>query len=129
MSDNGDDACGIHTRAIWSRITDPEFPAEWIYDANGDPTCTAFEKQDLDLAHRIAVILHRSHLGTWASLDTIATALGVDLQAVRAALIPLWFRSYIKVSTRLGLIEIEPLSVILTHRGIDRLQEHEAKSA
>lgn len=38
--------CEIITRSMGFDIDDPEYPTEWIYDEDGDPTCTAFKDWD-----------------------------------------------------------------------------------
>ena len=37
--------CHIHLRAMMSKITDDDFPVEWIRDSKGIIQCTAFEKR------------------------------------------------------------------------------------
>lgn len=37
-----DDGCGILERSFWNDIDEPDYPREWVFDANGCPTCTAF---------------------------------------------------------------------------------------
>lgn len=34
--------CKIHLMALAFGTGDPQYPAEWIYDDNDNPTCTAF---------------------------------------------------------------------------------------
>lgn len=34
--------CKILGNALCFRVTDPEYPKEWVYDAEGRPRCTAF---------------------------------------------------------------------------------------
>lgn len=38
-----DDHCHIALNAMCYRIDEPEYPKEWVFDADGRPTCTAFE--------------------------------------------------------------------------------------
>jgi hypothetical protein len=44
--DRDEDKCEIMTRAMCLKPTDPEYPSEWTYDTNGQPTCTAWKKWD-----------------------------------------------------------------------------------
>jgi hypothetical protein len=37
-------ACTILFGSLSYDIDDPEYPKEWVYDADRNPTCTAFEK-------------------------------------------------------------------------------------
>jgi len=37
--------CEIDLMAMSFEINDPKYPKEWIYDKNGNPTCTKFEKR------------------------------------------------------------------------------------
>ena len=37
--------CEIHTNALAFERTDPAYPKEWTFDANGRPVCTAFEPE------------------------------------------------------------------------------------
>ena len=39
--------CEILLRALFFDIEDEKYPKEWIYDENGQPTCTAFEKEKI----------------------------------------------------------------------------------
>lgn len=39
------DPCQISSYAYAVDIDDPEYPAEWQYGADGQPTCTAFEPE------------------------------------------------------------------------------------
>lgn len=41
-----DDPCEILSNSLIHDITEPGYPKEWIYDLNGKPTCTSFEKFD-----------------------------------------------------------------------------------
>jgi len=34
--------CGIQMRAMIHRIGEKDYPAEWVFDFAGHPTCTAF---------------------------------------------------------------------------------------
>lgn len=36
------DRCDIVGRTMAFNVSDPEYPAEWIYDQDGRPCCTAF---------------------------------------------------------------------------------------
>lgn len=47
MNDN-DKSCDILPRTMCFSINDPEYPKEWIYDAENKPTCTAWVKWDWD---------------------------------------------------------------------------------
>jgi len=38
--------CQIFARAFLFGTDDSEYPTEWIYDAQGKPTCTAFDHVD-----------------------------------------------------------------------------------
>ncbi len=42
----GDLACGILSATIVWDPKDEQYPKEWIYDENDNPTCTAFKKWD-----------------------------------------------------------------------------------
>lgn len=33
--------CDIAARTMWLKVEDPEYPAEWQYNCNDDPVCTA----------------------------------------------------------------------------------------
>ena len=33
--------CTIHQKAMLYQIDEPEYPVEWIYDADGEACCTA----------------------------------------------------------------------------------------
>ena len=37
-----EDPCEILGRTFFYDIDQPEYPREWRYDSDGDPTCTAF---------------------------------------------------------------------------------------
>lgn len=39
---HSDKKCDIFSRTLLHAVNEPEFPEEWTYDGNGDPTCTAF---------------------------------------------------------------------------------------
>ena len=41
-NDNPADGCEILLRTMLYDVSDPEYPAEWTYDAKGEPVCTAF---------------------------------------------------------------------------------------
>ena len=41
-----DGYCDIQIRSFWSDIGEPDYPAEWVFDAEGYPTCTAFTLED-----------------------------------------------------------------------------------
>lgn len=41
-TDDATFACQILNRALIYDVTDPEYPDEWTYDAEGKPTCAAF---------------------------------------------------------------------------------------
>ena len=43
-----DKPCDILERSFWNKIDDPDYPTEWVYDQDGDPTCTAFEPVEDD---------------------------------------------------------------------------------
>lgn len=34
--------CRILPRTMGHNVDDPEYPEQWTYDAEGDPTCTSF---------------------------------------------------------------------------------------
>lgn len=36
--------CDIFCRSVACGIADPEYPPEWVHDADGWPMCTAFEE-------------------------------------------------------------------------------------
>lgn len=38
------DSCPIIANSMVYNTSDPEYPTEWIYGEDGQPTCTAFEK-------------------------------------------------------------------------------------
>lgn len=38
--------CDIITATMCFDVNEPEYPKEWIYDANNQPTCTKFKKWD-----------------------------------------------------------------------------------
>lgn len=40
------DGCQISMAAFFYDKTDPEYPAEWQYGADGQPCCTAFEAKE-----------------------------------------------------------------------------------
>lgn len=40
------DSCEIVCRTLIYDVGDPEYPAEWVYDAVGRPCCTAFVALD-----------------------------------------------------------------------------------
>ena len=37
-----DGGCKVLYRSLAYHIDDPEYPDEWVYDADGNPCCTAF---------------------------------------------------------------------------------------
>jgi hypothetical protein len=37
--------CDIICDTMIYELTDPEYPKEWVYRADGQPTCTAFEEE------------------------------------------------------------------------------------
>lgn len=39
----GIDECDIVVRAHAFSLRDSDYPSEWVYDADGRPTCTAFD--------------------------------------------------------------------------------------
>lgn len=39
---DSEDKCEIHDRALLFDTDDKEYPHEWWYDGEGNPTCTAF---------------------------------------------------------------------------------------
>lgn len=41
---DNDPMCPIFSRAVMYDVDDPEYPNEWTYDENGQPTCTNFKK-------------------------------------------------------------------------------------
>ncbi len=53
---NGDtgegDQCEIMNRAICHDIDDDEYPEEWTFDNNGQPTCTAFVVNGTEIQYR-----------------------------------------------------------------------------
>lgn len=47
LHDNGDTkCCDIIMMAMGFDITDKEYPQEWVYDEQGKPTCTKYQKWD-----------------------------------------------------------------------------------
>ena len=38
--------CNILMRTLAFEINEPEYPSEWTYDENGEPTCTAYRYYD-----------------------------------------------------------------------------------
>jgi hypothetical protein len=40
-----DDPCTIYTNTMVFMQNEPEYPKEWIYDEQEQPTCTAFEEK------------------------------------------------------------------------------------
>lgn len=40
--ENEDNPCEIHNNALVYDENDEDYPKEWIYDKDGNPTCTAF---------------------------------------------------------------------------------------
>lgn len=43
---DADKKCDILSRTLMHDVEDPEYPEEWTYDSEGNPTCTAFQKWD-----------------------------------------------------------------------------------
>lgn len=41
-TDDGADGCPILAAALIFNVKDEQYPNEWTYDAEGNPTCTAF---------------------------------------------------------------------------------------
>lgn len=41
-ADENEEPCDILSRTFVHKVDDPEYPAEWTYDAAGRPCCTAF---------------------------------------------------------------------------------------
>lgn len=39
-----DESCDILIDALIYEINEPNYPKEWVYDSNGNPTCTKFQK-------------------------------------------------------------------------------------
>jgi hypothetical protein len=39
------EGCEIQLRTMAFDIDEPEYPTEWVYDADGKPTCTDFESR------------------------------------------------------------------------------------
>jgi hypothetical protein len=39
-----ENSCPIVAATFCYEVDDPQYPAEWTYDANGNPICTAFER-------------------------------------------------------------------------------------
>jgi len=46
--ETGAGGCEIMFRSMCHDVDDPEYPTEWVYDDNGEPTCTAFSKRSED---------------------------------------------------------------------------------
>jgi hypothetical protein len=44
--DVNDNPCEILTASFMCDINDPLYPKEWVYDSEGEPTCTAWKKWD-----------------------------------------------------------------------------------
>ena len=42
--EHGQDGCQILAAALCYDLDEPEYPKEWTHDAEGRPTCTAFER-------------------------------------------------------------------------------------
>lgn len=42
----GDKHCDIFCRSFVYSVKDPEYPSEWTYDDEGNPTCTNWQKWD-----------------------------------------------------------------------------------
>jgi hypothetical protein len=47
-----DEPCPIKVSTIFLKVTDPDYPQEWVRGAAG-PCCTAFEATDADVDRRI----------------------------------------------------------------------------
>lgn len=45
-ADGAEDGCEIIVNAQVHHVGEPGFPQEWTHDAEGRPTCTAFEEHD-----------------------------------------------------------------------------------
>lgn len=43
---NGEKQCNILLRTLIHNVKDKEYPSEWIYDENDQPTCTQYKKWD-----------------------------------------------------------------------------------
>ena len=43
--DTPEKGCQILAFSMAYEIGDPDYPAEWVYDKDGLPTCTAFEEE------------------------------------------------------------------------------------
>ena len=39
-----EEPCSIEGAAMFNRITDPDYPKQWIYGKDGQPKCTAFRQ-------------------------------------------------------------------------------------
>lgn len=46
--DLADNPCEILSASFLYDIKDTEYPKQWVYDANNEPTCTSFVKFDWD---------------------------------------------------------------------------------
>lgn len=44
--DGSGDSCPIVADAFTFNVSDPKYPAEWQYGTDGQPCCTAFERED-----------------------------------------------------------------------------------
>ena len=41
---DGEDGCPIVAKTFLYNVDDPEYPEEWTFTADGQPTCTAFKE-------------------------------------------------------------------------------------
>ncbi len=73
-TDNPYHGCRILTRALAFESSDPNYPREWTYDAEGNPTCTAYEPElsaeerrarAWTAAHRAREDAGQARLGDW----------------------------------------------------------------
>lgn len=44
VHNESEDGCGIQLRSMVYGIEDKDYPKEWKYDKEGQPTCTSFER-------------------------------------------------------------------------------------
>ena len=44
--EKGAKGCEIIVKAMCFDVDDPQYPEEWTYDWNGEPTCTGFQEID-----------------------------------------------------------------------------------
>lgn len=40
-------SCSIFNRSFFNDINDKAYPKEWVYDSNGNPTCTSFTNEPI----------------------------------------------------------------------------------